>query len=49
MNLLTLPLCCALVRRAEQFLSMRTAFPSGETNPAGAPQERVQGAPADQG
>lgn len=45
MNLLTLPPCCALVRRAEQFLSMRTAFPLGETNPARAPQDHV--APAD--
>lgn len=26
---------------------MRTGFPLGETNPTGAAQERVQGAPAD--
>lgn len=44
-TLLTLPLCCALVRRAEWFLS-RTGFPLGETNSTGAPQKCVQGAPA---
>jgi len=35
-----------LVRGAEPFLSTRTAFPSGEAHPAGAPPERAQGAPA---
>lgn len=47
MNLLTPPACFTWAHAAEQFLSRRTCFPLGETRPADASQEHVQGALAD--